>query len=102
MHPGSEALVIILDDLFGYSTQLYSRLPSARSARCQPIRDSASIACIAISPLNPPYSRTSTAPDGHSQDTAPRERWNCDILGGEGEQRFKSVVEEIHQACVRL
>jgi hypothetical protein len=29
-------------------------------------------------------------------------RWDCDILEDEGEMRFKSVVEEIKQACAAL
>jgi hypothetical protein len=33
---------------------------------------------------------------------APRERWDCDVLEEEGEKRFKSVVEEIKQACAAL
>jgi hypothetical protein len=35
-------------------------------------------------------------------DTTPQERWDCDILEDEGETRFKSVVEEIKQACAVL
>jgi hypothetical protein len=35
-------------------------------------------------------------------DTTPQERWDCDILEDEGEMRFKSVVEEIKQACAAL
>jgi hypothetical protein len=34
--------------------------------------------------------------------TAPEERWDCDILEEEGERRFKSMVEEIKQACAAL
>jgi hypothetical protein len=36
------------------------------------------------------------------QGTAPQERWDCDILEEEGEKRFKSMVEEIKQACSAL
>ncbi|KZT08512.1 uncharacterized protein LAESUDRAFT_724020 [Laetiporus sulphureus 93-53] len=35
-------------------------------------------------------------------DTAPRERWDCDILEEEGARRFQAVVEEIKQACAAL
>lgn len=33
---------------------------------------------------------------------APRERWDCDILEGDGEKRFKTIAEEIKQACAAL
>jgi hypothetical protein len=33
---------------------------------------------------------------------APQESWDCDILKEEGEKRFKSMVEEIKQACAAL
>jgi hypothetical protein len=33
---------------------------------------------------------------------APQERWDCDILKEDGEKRFKSMVEEIKQACAAL
>ena len=36
------------------------------------------------------------------KSTAPQERWDCDILEEEGAERFKSVVEEIKQACASL
>ena len=29
----------------------------------------------------------------------PQERWDCDILEEEGENRFKSLAEEIKRAC---
>ena len=32
----------------------------------------------------------------------PQERWDCDILEEEGENRFKSMVEEIKQASAAL
>ena len=33
---------------------------------------------------------------------APQEQWDCDLLEEEGEKRFKSIVEEIKQACAAL
>jgi hypothetical protein len=33
---------------------------------------------------------------------APQERWDCDILKDDGEKRFKSMAEEIKQACAAL
>lgn len=33
---------------------------------------------------------------------APQERWDCDILKEDGEKKFKSMVEEIKQACAAL
>jgi hypothetical protein len=39
-------------------------------------------------PLHPGWTRA-----------APQERWDCDIFEEEGEKRFKSMVEEIKQAC---
>ena len=35
-------------------------------------------------------------------NTTPQERWDCDILEDEGEMRFKSMMEEIKQACAAL
>jgi hypothetical protein len=35
-------------------------------------------------------------------DTAPEERWDCDILELEGERRFRAVVEETKEACAKL
>ena len=32
----------------------------------------------------------------------PQERWDCDVLEEEGEKRFKSMVEDIKQACAAL
>jgi len=34
--------------------------------------------------------------------TAPQERWDCELFKDEGEKRFKSMVEEIKQACTAL
>jgi hypothetical protein len=35
-------------------------------------------------------------------DTAPVERWDCDILDAEGEARLRAVVDEIKQACENI
>jgi len=35
-------------------------------------------------------------------DSAPEEHWDCDIFEEEGGKRFKSMVEEIKQACAAL
>ncbi|KIM37625.1 hypothetical protein M413DRAFT_76874 [Hebeloma cylindrosporum] len=35
-------------------------------------------------------------------DTAPVERWDCDVLEAEGAARLKALVHEIHQACAHL
>ncbi|EMD38600.1 hypothetical protein CERSUDRAFT_49068 [Gelatoporia subvermispora B] len=35
-------------------------------------------------------------------DTAPAERWDCDVLDAQGEARLLAVVEEIKQACAQL
>ncbi|PFH45354.1 hypothetical protein AMATHDRAFT_160555, partial [Amanita thiersii Skay4041] len=35
-------------------------------------------------------------------DTAPSERWDCDLLDADGEQRLRGVVEEIKAACEGL
>ncbi|KAI6031115.1 hypothetical protein PISMIDRAFT_671722 [Pisolithus microcarpus 441] len=32
-------------------------------------------------------------------DVAPRDRWDCDILEAEGEQRLRSLVAQITEAC---
>ena len=51
-------------------------------------------------PIEPPF----VAPL-HQQlltDTAPLEYWDCDIIEEGGEERFRSVVDEIRQACVTL
>ena len=42
------------------------------------------------------------ADDQFATDTAPRERWDCDVLEAEGAARLNAVVHEIHQACARL
>lgn len=34
--------------------------------------------------------------------TAPQKWWDCNVLQKEGEKRFKSMVEEIKQACATL
>ncbi|KAF9442196.1 hypothetical protein P691DRAFT_681983, partial [Macrolepiota fuliginosa MF-IS2] len=35
-------------------------------------------------------------------DTVTAERWDCDVLGAEGETRFRAIVGQIYQACVPL
>ena len=35
-------------------------------------------------------------------DTAPKDRWYLDVLTVEGETKFRTVVEEIKQACANL
>jgi len=35
-------------------------------------------------------------------DTAPDDRWDCDVLDEGGERRLRAVVNEIHQACTML
>ena len=35
-------------------------------------------------------------------DTAPLDRWDCDILEEEGSQRFKILVAEIKEKCDQL
>lgn len=42
------------------------------------------------------------ADDRLTIDTAPRERWDCDVLEAEGAARLKAVVHEIQQACAQL
>lgn len=42
------------------------------------------------------------ADDQFTIDTAPRERWDCDVLEAEGAARLKAVVHEIQQACAQL
>ncbi|THH15674.1 hypothetical protein EW146_g4845 [Bondarzewia mesenterica] len=37
-----------------------------------------------------------------STDTAPAERWDCDILEEDGEAKFRAVVDEIQQRCAQL
>lgn len=36
---------------------------------------------------------------GTTADTAPPERWNCDLLEREGEKKVRHVVNEIKEAC---
>ncbi|EPQ56007.1 hypothetical protein GLOTRDRAFT_41322, partial [Gloeophyllum trabeum ATCC 11539] len=39
---------------------------------------------------------------GHPEvllDTAPRERWDCDVLEEAGIERLRAVVEDIKQSC---
>ena len=38
----------------------------------------------------------------YMKGTAPEKWWDCDILENEGAKRFKSMVEEIKQACAAL
>jgi hypothetical protein len=35
-------------------------------------------------------------------DTAPVERWDCDILDAEGEARLRAVVDSIKAACENI
>lgn len=35
-------------------------------------------------------------------DTAPAERWDCDILDANGEQRLRTVADEIKEACMNI
>jgi hypothetical protein len=35
-------------------------------------------------------------------DTAPKDRWDLDILSVEGENQLRAVVEEVMQACASL
>jgi len=35
-------------------------------------------------------------------DTAPAERWNCDVLDAEGEERLRAVVNSIKEDCANL
>lgn len=37
-----------------------------------------------------------------SLDTAPRERWNCDVLEATGAERLRTVVEEIVADCTAI
>ncbi|KAG8905481.1 hypothetical protein FRB99_008877 [Tulasnella sp. 403] len=50
-------------------------------------------------PGHPIYPRTIASDSLYETDTAPRERWNYDILEEEGEQKFRAVVQEIKEAC---
>jgi hypothetical protein len=42
------------------------------------------------------------ADDQLATDTAPLERWDCDVLEAEGVARLKALVHEIYQACAQL
>jgi hypothetical protein len=46
--------------------------------------------------------RKIVADDEFTTDTAPVERWDCDVLEEWGAARLKAVVHEIHQACAQL
>ena len=35
-------------------------------------------------------------------DTAPIQRWDCDVLDAEGEARFRAVVDSIMVACENI
>ena len=35
-------------------------------------------------------------------ETAPAERWDCDVLEEDGIQRFQTIVDEIKQGCAAL
>ena len=50
--------------------------------------------CASTRPLIEPKSRLLRV-----TGRVPQERWDCDILEEEGEKRFKSLAEEIKQAC---
>jgi hypothetical protein len=52
-------------------------------------------------PIQPPFLRK-PGYRHYLKGTAPQERWDSDILKKEGEKRFKSMVEEIKQACAAL
>ena len=49
-----------------------------------------------IVPLNIPRHPTRV------NDTAPAERWDCDVLDAVGEARLRAVVEEIKEACENI
>ncbi|KAF8074867.1 hypothetical protein FPV67DRAFT_602652 [Lyophyllum atratum] len=38
----------------------------------------------------------------HTNDVAPREWWDCDLLEDAGETRLRAVVDEIKTECARL
>jgi hypothetical protein len=40
--------------------------------------------------------------DDFITDVAPIERWDCDILGEEGEARFRTIVAEVNAMCATL
>ncbi|KAK0243225.1 hypothetical protein EDD85DRAFT_878153, partial [Armillaria nabsnona] len=35
-------------------------------------------------------------------DTAPEKRWDYDVLDAEGEEKFRSIVEEVKEECAKL
>ena len=39
------------------------------------------------------------ADDQYAFDTAPQERWDCDVMEADGTARLKAVVYDIHQTC---
>jgi hypothetical protein len=41
-------------------------------------------------------------PKRTTEELVPQKFWDCDILEEEGLKRFKSMVEEIKQACAAL
>jgi len=46
---------------------------------------------------------SSISPDPYREtDTAPSDRWDCDILEDEGAQRFQDLMEEIRTKCSQL
>jgi len=53
-------------------------------------------------PIHPPFIRDPESLTLRVTGTAPRKRWDCDILNENGEKRFKSMVEEIKQAFATL
>jgi hypothetical protein len=53
-------------------------------------------------PIQPPFIRDPQSVTLRVTGTAPKERWDCDVLEEEGENRFKTMVEEIKQACAAL
>ena len=53
-------------------------------------------------PIEPPRALVAPLHQQLLTDTAPLEYWDCDIIEEGGEERFRSVVDEIRQACVTL
>ena len=53
-------------------------------------------------PVQPSYIHDSESATLRVTGMVPEKRWDCDILQEEGEKRFKSMVEEIKQACAAL
>ena len=50
--------------------------------------------------FNPP--RLPADPENLRPDMVPQDRWDCDIRDGEGEQRFRAIVDEIKWICASL